>query len=254
MPAPASQISAEWVQDELESITWTPVRDVLLSAYRKKLPTYSEDQLSDLIEDRLSFVAEHLRNCVAEWIIDGSLPRFEIDNDPSPYIRLTSALPSELKLKLHRIDPSEFERVCANILTALGASARAKGQPNDGGVDFLAMHLSVVPATLSIPLTCRAAVIGQAKRYKHGNTISETQLREFVGAATLEKHKLLRDGNIGPLSPVIFAFWTTSSFDQNARRFARDLGLWYMDGLTLAGYVTTLGLRESVMALADGLI
>ena len=109
-----------------------------------------------------------------DHIIDGSLPRFEIDNDPSPYIRLTSALPSELKLKLHRIDPSEFERVCANILTALGASARAKGQPNDGGVDFLAMHLSVVPATLSIPLTCRAAVIGQAKRYKHGNTISET--------------------------------------------------------------------------------
>jgi len=254
MPAPASQISAEWVRDELESITWTPVRDVLLSAYRKKLPSYSEDQLSDLIEDRLRFVAEHLRNYAAEWILDGSVPLFEIDNDPSPYIRLTSDLPSDLKSKLHRIDPSEFERVCASILAALGATARAKGQPNDGGIDFLALHLSVVPTTLSIPLTCRAAVIGQAKRYKHGNVISETQLREFVGAATLEKHKLLRDGNIGPLSPVIFAFWTTSSFDQNARRFARDVGLWYMDGLTLAGYVTTLGLRESVMALADEVV
>jgi len=68
--------------------------------------------------------------------------------------------------------------------------------------------------TDSIVGSCRiqTAVIGQAKRYKAGNTISETQLREFVGAATLERHKLLKDGIIGPLSPVVFAFWTTIGF------------------------------------------
>jgi hypothetical protein len=254
MSDPTTHTSAEWVRDELSSAAWIPVRDVLLTAYKKKLPTYSEDRLADLIEERLIHVADELRGYIDEWVFDGSVPLFEIDNDPSPYIRLMAALPSDLKAKLHRIQPSEFEQVCADILGRLGGKAQAKGQPNDGGVDFVAFHLSVVPTTLSMPLNCRAVVIGQAKRYKDGNTISETQLREFVGAATLEKHKRLRDGNIGPLSPVIFAFWTTSTFDQNARRFARDLGLWYMDGLTLAGYVATLGLRESVMALADVVI
>jgi len=92
--------------------------------------------------------------------------------------------------------------------------------------------------------------IGHAKRYKEGNAISETQMREFVGAATLKRHKLLREGVVGPLSPVTFAFWTTSDFDQPARQFARELGLWYMDQITLAEYISQLG-PDAVMALAD---
>ena len=141
--------------------------------------------------------------------------------------------------------------MCASVLAALGATSRTTQKVKDGGIDFLGVNLKVVPTALSVPAASRTAVIGQAKRYKAGNTISETQLREFVGAATLERHKLLKDGIIGPLSPVVFAFWTTSDFDQNAKQFARELGLWYMDGVTLAGYVAALGLEDSVMALAD---
>jgi hypothetical protein len=56
---------------------------------------------------------------------------------------------------------------------------------------------------------------------------------------------------LGPLTPVVFAFWTTSDFDPNAKRFARDVGLWYMDGLTLASYVSGLGLENYLISLPD---
>lgn len=251
MGVPSSQISAVWVQEELASTSWVLLRDIFFVASVRKRKGTSEEELWDFVEDNLRFVAEHLRDQVAEWVVDGSIQRFEIDNDPSPYIRLVATLPSAILSKLRKIDPFEFESVCANVLTALGAKSRTTQRSNDGGVDFLGVHLKVVPTALSVPAASRTAVIGQAKRYKAGNVISETQLREFVGAATLERHKLLKQGSIGPLSPVIFAFWTTSDFDQSARRFARELGMWYMDGITLAEYVAQLGLKESVMSLAD---
>lgn len=251
MGSPSSQILAVWVQEELASPTWVLLREILFSSLKKRWCTQSDEDLWDFAESNLSSVAEHLRDCVADWVVDGSVPRFEIDDDPSPYIRRVGAVPSEIVSKLRRIDPYEFEGVCAKVLSALGATSRTTQRAKDGGIDFLGVNLKTVPTALSVPAGSKTAVIGQAKRYKDGNAISETQLREFIGAATLLRHRLLRDGTIGPLSPVIFAFWTTSDFDQNARQFAREVGLWYMDGVTLAVYVAELGLKEIVMALSD---
>jgi hypothetical protein len=191
MGVPSSQISAVWVQEELSSTSWVLLRDIFFESVKKKTGR-SEEELWDFVEDNLRFVAEHLRDCVAEWVVDGSVKRFEIDNDPSPYIRLIASLPSAITSKLRRIDPFEFESVCASVLTALGAKSRTTQRSNDGGVDFLGVNLKVVPTALSVPAALRTAVIGQAKRYQAGNAISETQLCEFVGAATLERHKLLR--------------------------------------------------------------
>ena len=58
-------------------------------------------------------------------------------------------------------------------------------------------------------------------------------------------------GQIGPLAPVPFAFWTTSDFDPNAKKFAHATGVWYMDGDTLANYVKYLSLGTHVMGLSD---
>src|SRR5689334_11275601 len=112
MSSPSSQIMAVWVQEELASTTWVSLREVLFSSLKRKLDTRSDEDLSDVAEIHLSFVAENLRNCVADWVVDGSVPRFEIDNDPSPYIRLVGAVPSEIVSKLRKIDPYEFECVC----------------------------------------------------------------------------------------------------------------------------------------------
>jgi hypothetical protein len=53
------------------------------------------------------------------------------------------------------------------------------------------------------------------------------------------------------LTPVIFAYWTTSGFEQSAKAYARSIGLWHMDGQTLAAYVGSLGLVDAVMRLPD---
>jgi Restriction endonuclease len=251
MANPSSQVAAVWVQQELKSTSWVLLKDVLFNAVRQKLVSISEEDVWEYVETNLPYVAEHLRDIIADREVDGAIPTFEIDNDPSPYIRLSASLPSDVISKLRKIDPFQLEDVCAKLLCALGATSYATQRTNDGGVDFIAVKLKVVPLALTVPAACTAAVIGQAKRYKDGNSISETRLREFVGAATLKRHQLTVENKVGPLAPVLFAFWTTSDFDQNAKRYARDLGLWYMDGSTLSNYVVALGLKDAVMSLPD---
>jgi hypothetical protein len=250
MGVPSSQVATVWVQQDLESDSWILLEEILFTTVRKKLVLYSEEEVWDYVENNIQYVAEHLRDVIAECNVDGAIPTFEIDSEPSPYIRLTAKLPSDVIAKLRKIDPFQLETICAKLLAVLGATSSETQRTNDGGVDFVGVNLKIVPLALTVPTACRAAVIGQAKRYKDGNPISETRLREFVGAATLKRHQL----RIGPCVPVLFAFWTTSDFDPSAKRYAREMGLWYMDGLTLATYVTDLGLKDLVMSLPDSTI
>lgn len=247
MGVPSSQIASVWVKQELESPNWILLRDVLFTTVRRKLVSLGEEDVWEYVETNLQYVAEHLRDIVAECNVDGAIPTFEIDSELSPYIRLTAKLPSDVITKLRRIDPFQLETICAKLLGVLGATSSETQRTNDGGIDFVGVNLKIVPLALTVPTACKAAVIGQAKRYKDGNPISETRLREFVGAATLKRHQL----KVGPLAPVLFAFWTTADFEPSAKRYARELGLWYMDGLTLATYVTDLGLKDLVMSLPD---
>jgi hypothetical protein len=55
-----------------------------------------------------------------------------------------------------------------------------------------------------------------------------------------------------PLMPTLFAFWTTSDLDPNAKKYARSVGLWYMDGPTLSAYAQELGLEEYINNLSNG--
>jgi len=240
------------VKHALVGQNWSSLEDVCVLAVSNNWAGVSETQIYELVEQNLPYVAEHLRDDASECTMDGAAPSFEIDNEQLPYIRALSSSGRDLLVKLRTIDPSSVEKICAEVLVKLGAEAQATQQTHDGGVDFLGLHLRIVSSEFGVPVACRAAVIGQTKRYKETNAIKETMLREFVGAATLRRHELQREGKIGPLAPVLYAFWTTSSFDPNAKRFARAIGLWYMDGLTLANYVDGLGLRNSVMSQPDG--
>jgi restriction endonuclease Mrr len=244
MAIPSSQVAANWVREDLDSTSWIPLRELVFQTVKQRLVARTDDEVWDYVEANLAYIAEHLRDAASEYVSDGAIPEFEIDNEPIPYVRSLPSLPTSVLSKLRKIDPFHLEEVCARLLGALGADSNATQRTNDGGIDFIGVNLAIVPGALTIPLACKAAVIGQTKRYKEGNTITETQVREFVGAATLKRHELLREGKLGPLTPVLFAFWTTSDFDPNAKRFARAVGLWYMEGLTLASYVSNLGLED----------
>jgi hypothetical protein len=250
MGIPSTQIIAIWIRDGLVDTNFRPLEDVAFSILSEKLPKYSEEGIWELIEDKLFHIAETLRTDAANNIADGMPPRFEIDDEQSPYIK---AFPTQndLLAKLRRVDPLMVEEICAKILERLGASANVTGSGADGGVDFVATGLDFMPNGFGIPTVCRATVIGQTKRYKDTNIIYEKALREFVGSGVLRRHKLRLDSGICPLAPVILAFWTTSSFEPNAKNYAREMGIWYMDGHTLSNYVVQLGLSDFVHSLPD---
>ena len=250
MGVPSTQVIAVWIKDGVANEEFCLLEDVAFDILRAKLTSYSEDTVWEIIEDKLSHIAEILRNDAAETRADGMPPQFEIDDEQSPYIR---AFPSsnELLSKLRSINPFVVEDLCANILGRLGATANVTQRTGDGGVDFVASNLDIMPAGYGMPAVCRATVIGQTKRYKESNVINEKQLREFVGAGVWKRHKLRLDSGISPLAPVILAFWTTSNFEPNAKRYAREMGIWYMDGQTLASYITKLGLSDYVFSLPN---
>ena len=250
MAVPSSQVIASWVKDEL-SAEWSSLQVLCLKALRKRWGAAGEIKISEHVEQNLKYVAEHLRDEVGEWGLDGVAPTFEVDDEENPYIRSLKERDTALLEKLRHIDPAAVEGLCAEVLKALNAEAYSTLPINDGGVDFMAFNVKAVPGALVYPAACGAVVIGQTKRYKDGNVVRETQLREFVGASLLRKHSLRRDGKVGPLTPVICAFWTTSDFEPNARQYARAVGLWYMEGSTLAHYLETLGLAAKVMAMSD---
>ena len=252
MGVPSTQIISVWIKDGVTDTGFALLEDVAFEVLRVRLPKPSDDDIWEIIEEKLPHIAECLREEAANCKADGVPPRFEIDDEQSPYIK---AFPAEnaLLAKLRRIDPFVVEDLCAQILAKLGATANATERTGDGGVDFVATNLDIMPAGYGIPAVCRATVIGQTKRYKETNVIAEKALREFVGSGVWKRHRLRLDSGISPLAPVILAFWTTSNFEPNAKRYAREMGIWYMDGHTLASYVAKLGLSEFVFALPDEL-
>ena len=250
MATPSTQIVSIWIKEELVLDQWVSLRALAIETLKRKWDR-DEFDILEFLQDKLPYIADHLRDDLANCIEDGRVREFEIDDESPPYVRRTVERDHELIAKLRRIDPFAFEDICAKILSALGAESSVTQRTNDGGIDFFATKLKVVPSALPMPVSCHGLVIGQAKRYREGAAISETRLREFVGASVLQRHVLTASSNLGPLIPTLYAFWTTSDLDPNARNFAKSVGVWYMDGQTLAAYVIHLNLRQIVMALPD---
>jgi restriction endonuclease Mrr len=254
LAVPSSQIAASWVKAEIVSVDWVALTDLCFVTIRKFWSGRSENEIWDYVEQNIGYVAEHLREEVANCHIDGSARKFEIDDEQPPYVRAIGTETSPLLKHLRSIDPFKVEEICADILKALGAEAKVTQRTADGGVDFIATNLHFVPNNLTIPTACKAAIIGQTKRYKVGNVITERQMREFVGSGILKKHILQNEGKIGPLTPILFAFWTTSDFEPNAKKYAREVGLWFMDGHTLATYIQSLQMADAIMALPPWMV
>lgn len=253
MGVPSTQIIALWVQEELEGTGWIPLRTVTIAALRRRWAK-PEQALEELVDDQLHHVAEVLRNDLADRAIDGKVTDIEVDQEMPPYIRRIFPRRPTILDKLRRIDPFEFERVCARILQTLGADAAATQPTADGGIDFTATKLKIIHAKLPMPASCHGVVIGQAKRYREGNAISETKLREFVGASVLKRHRMPAEAAIAPLMPTLYAFWTTSDLEPNAKKYARAVGLWYMDGVTLSAYTEELGLTAYIESLPESIL
>lgn len=246
----SSQDIAQWVECNIANEDWLSLYDVCMDCVRRVLPEVPTLTASDWIEEELIYVAEILRNRSAQIKDDGASPTFKIDGNEPPYLKRENAELAAILEMLRGMDPFEFEGICSAILSALGGRAATTQKSYDGGVDFYAFEMDRFAAGMPVPKVAGLTVIGQAKRYKDNNFVSESEIRKFIGGAVDIANSFKIDKKLTALGPVLFAFWTTSSFHENARTYCKRTGVWYMEGLSVAEYVKKLGLQH----LIDGRI
>lgn len=244
---PPTQVIVQWVVEG--AIATNERLDFLCTrVLEKKLVGWSKDEIAELAEEEANgYLPEALRNEYAKRVEDGGTPFFEIDDNAPPYIKKAENVLFALSAQLRQMDWKLFENLCGKILTQLGGHSKVTGQPNDGGVDFYATGIKSHSKNLPLPRNAAMCVIGQAKRYKE-QLVSESEIRKFVGGALLKLEELKRQQALGLLGPTIFAFWTSSMLHENAREFAKAMGIWYMDGMTFAQYIQELGLEASLLS------
>ena len=247
---------ALWLAEDLaDEGGFVTLRVAIEGTLQTRLRSLSQEQISDLAESLEPGVFAEL-GCIADRVIQlGTEPSFSLEGEPgSAYVRAQNrAAPAALSA-IRQFLPTPFEDFCAALLSALGATAHRVGGTGDGGVDFIATDLPVSSHSLAALRASRPIVIGQAKRYGDNSLITVTQLREFVGAAVLRAEEEKRSGpRTGLLTPVCFAFWTTSDFNSPAWAFAQRAGLWCLNGLALAQLALRVGLPLAETEVPDAL-
>ena len=135
------------------------------------------------------------------------------------HTKINEALESELLERVREVEPTFFELMILNLLTAMGyggtreGSATPLGGSGDNGVDGVINQDALGVDQIYI----------QAKRYAEGNIVGPSPIRDFFGSLNLKK---AQKG----------IFITTSTFSKLAKETAQGLGsrIVLIDGVALA--------------------
>lgn len=206
----------------------------------------SEEARWEYVECYKTDIANELFRKKDDIESDGAPVSFDIEEDHGEYyVKFTNVIEIELLRKLRQISPSQFEVFCSNILEKMNGTASVSGGRDDNGIDFHATDINLFNMPSLSTLGSRVMVIGQAKRYKNGNHVKTKELKEFIGSSLLAMYEHKKDVGkaIGIMHPIILAFWTTSDFHYIAKQYARDMGLWYLNGLALCKLATEMGVN-----------
>ena len=244
MAKPSSQVMAVKLIETLSEQSYISSKDKLISVIREKFGQ-TEDIASEWAEIELDYVVERLRE-IEESDRRSGTTRFEIDEESPPYIRsIIQPIQFELRQSLQNISSDEFENVCSQIVNQFGGTANVSGGSDDGGIDFSGFNITIHQDVVNVPLTSKIVLIGQAKRHQNSNPVKLNELKKFVGSCKARVNELIRKKTIGPLTPVVCAFWTTSTFTTDATEYGNNLGLWCMDGLSIANCIERLNIELS---------
>jgi restriction endonuclease Mrr len=222
------------------------LQDVLFDIIKNKMPTFSDEEILDYVEQYKDTIATELFLKENEKSTDGIDLNFDIsEEDDGHYIRFFDKPEIKLLRSIQTNTSKNFEHFCARILEKLGGKALVEGGTDDQGIDFTAFDLRIQNLSKISTKGSRIYVFGQAKRYKDGNHVVEKELREFVGCCIkrIDDFKRTRSDQYGVLQPTILAFWTTSDFHINAKNFAKDMGIWYLNGIALCQLAIELGVE-----------
>lgn len=238
---------ANWLVENGTNIEYKKLQDVLYDILEQKISKWSEEQIWDFIEEYSDDVARELFRKEDQFRIDGIEPTFDIsDEDDIHYISFFDRPEIEFLRKLQSDTPENFEYFCKNLLIKLGGSAEVTGGSYDGGIDFIGYDLQINNLPQASTIGSNILVVGQSKRYTGGNHVNEKELREFVGASIkrIDTIKIQKE-SIGILQPIILAFWTTSDFHANAIKYAKKMGIWYLNGIALSQMALKLNMKAS---------
>ncbi|MGC2246115.1 MAG: restriction endonuclease [Terriglobales bacterium] len=153
----------------------------------------------------------------------GELTRHAVS--PPEHSMVEGTPPSQMpgSARIEGLSGIEFEKVIATLLERMGFHAQMTKASGDGGID--------IEATLD------KAIVGgrylfQCKRYGLDNVVGSPLVRDFYGAVMAER-------------AVKGIFITTSGFTEQAREFAKKVGLELIDGVQLRRLLSSSGLSEN---------
>ena len=247
-------VLAQWIERDCLQANFQAVRDLLTACVRHRIKKYSDEQVAELAEEMSASVSLALERRKTEYIQDGVCPPFEISLEDEDYYYKALPRPEVGLLNQLRIcSPRAFEIFCKMILVGLKADAVVDGGPHDGGIDFYAIGFSPGTQVNPAPPSSKTVVIGQSKRYSATNDVGEVELRSFIGGTAKKADELRRKhpDRFGLLTPILLAFWTTGDFTPQARQYARDLGIWHLNGIGLAQLAIRIGLTVTDIASAE---
>ncbi|KJR40192.1 mrr restriction system protein [Candidatus Magnetoovum chiemensis] len=254
MADPTPYNIALWIINECRNKDYESTKNIINSVLASKLTKKSAEEIAEITEDTNSKVIEVLRNICADDREDGRKPRFEITDESNGdvYIRFFETTNLTLLEELINGDPKIFEKFCAILCKKMGAKESRRIETKyDSGVDFIGFSVSL-GNSLPCPSNSRTIILGQAKKYsKDRITLSDVQ--KFIGGALKETNEQRK--KYGVLTPALYAFWTTSEFNKDAKEYCKNMGIWYLDGYALTELANSLGIdcldNDDVKTLFD---
>ena len=233
MGQPNPQVLAQWIENESTNLEFVSVRTLLEPILRRRNGNASDEEIAEWSEQLETATVAALELRAAEYRAEGVRASYEVSVEgPDAYFKAVATPESDLLIALRSMSPRGFEHFCKEVVIRLNGTSVVEGGTQDGGVDFYGFGLPAGGDCGPAPLTSQIVVIGQAKRYNSNNLVSETQIREFIGGALCRAHDLrLRYADrFGILTPVLLAFWSTGDFHFGAKKYARQMGVWYLNG------------------------
>ena len=240
-------VVSQWIEETASPSSFRPLRELVTEVLRAHTP-WSDEEVAEEAESLELRVAKALEQRVEGYRCDGVIPPFEFSNDDGgAFLRGIERQDGKLLKRLRQLPSDVFEKFCAKILTRLHAESVVEGGPHDGGVDFYAVGLRLSPKVAPAPPSSMGVVLGQCKRFKEGNTVTITDLREFVGCSFRKADELRKmyPDRFGLMTPLLLAYWTTGDFNNPAKEFAKEMGIWYLNGIGVSQLAIRIGLTEA---------
>lgn len=229
------------------------VREILL-------PHYSKERVAEFIDERLGRFQQVLVDEFNSRFTEGRPVRFQIADSAGTgtlvagFGNSRSDKPIRFQEVLHKTTPSEFERLAAVVLKAIGCTQIfSTPQSHDQGIDAFGYLTLIDPTPYGV--MHRLTWIAQAKHYR-STKLATTDVRDLIGAKDLLVARVFstvgeryRELELRPIAPIALALVTTEEIPATVRRLADRAGVFVFASSDLFHLIGPMLKRVSLSSL-----